>query len=215
MANTNSPFRGNGRGNAETVLPRMLRAHDVCSFLFAAFLLNLQHPLFFFFCSFFVCSSSHFVCSVYFLFAAVPVFLFAAHQSFLFAAHLFCLQRSFFVCSSSFLFAAFIFCLQRSLFVCSASFLFAAFVFCLQRSLFVCSASFLFAALLFICSMSLVGHRTIQLFWLFPLNGFDFIFLLRDSENDLHGLIRQSSTVNEKDWGKYATCQMRLFGQVC
>ena len=142
MANTNSPFRGNGRGNAETVLPRMLRAHDVCSFLLAAFLLNLQHPLFFFFCSFFVCSSSHFVCSVYFLFAAVPVF-------FLQRISLFCLQRIFFVCSVRFLFAAHLFCLQRSFFVCSVRFLFAAHLFCLQRSFFVCSVRFLFAAHLF------------------------------------------------------------------
>ena len=27
-----------------------------------------------------------------------------------------------------------------------------------------------------------LSPMTIQLFWLFPLNGFDFIFLLRDSE---------------------------------
>ena len=72
----------------------------------------------------------------------------------MFAAHLFCLQRSFFVCSASFLFAEIVFCLQRTFFVCSDHFLFAAIVFCLQRIFFVCSDRFLFAA----CPLCICVH---------------------------------------------------------
>ena len=86
--------------------------------------------------------------------------------SFLFAAFVFCLQRSFFVCSIRFLFAAFllfailVFLFAAYFFICSVSFLFAALLFCLQRFFFVCSVSFLFAA----CPLWAIVHFRVLTF---------------------------------------------------
>ena len=100
-----------------------------------------------------------FICSVPFLFAA---FVFCLQRSFfvcsisvicsrhlLFATLVFICSVLFFICSVLFLFAAYFFYLQRTFFICSVLFLFAVFLFYLQRSFFVCSVSFLFAAFLF------------------------------------------------------------------
>ena len=90
----------------------------VCGFFFFFFFFCCGHqhsaaPIFFFAFSFIVCSG--------FLFGLQPLPVF-----FVSSGSLFCLQRSFFVCSDRFSFAAHLFCLQRSFFVFSESSLFAA-----------------------------------------------------------------------------------------
>ena len=74
---------------------------------------------------------------------------------FLFAATLFNLQQLYFICCNFILFAAILFNLQQLFYLQQLFLLFVAIIFYLQQLYLICSN-------FFICSMSPVGHRTVN-----------------------------------------------------
>ena len=73
----------------------------------------------------------------------------------LFAAIMFYLQQLYFICCNFILFAAILFNLQQLFYLQQLFLLFAAIIFYLQQLYLICSN-------FFICSMSPVGHHTVQ-----------------------------------------------------